>query len=98
MKATGSSLSSSDSRMVVVPVPISPTGVKEFSGSMDDTSRVGHISSGSSVTSSDSRDGSRGVAKDCLGGGGGLAGLTQTFGRGSNVVRRSIAKAGIAKT
>ena len=68
-KAMGSSMSSSESRMVFVPVPSGPTVIKESLGSMDDTSRVGDISTGSSIGSSDSRDGSRSVAKDCLRGG-----------------------------
>ena len=68
-KAMGSSMSSSESRMVFVPVPSGPTVIKESLGSMDDTSRVGDITTGSSIGSSDSRDGSRSVAKDCLRGG-----------------------------
>ena len=64
---------------------------------MDDTSRVGDITAGSSVTSSDRGDGSRRVTKDGLGRGGRLAGLTRSFGRGTNVDRRnSVAKASVA--
>ena len=68
----------------------------ESSGSMDDTSRVCQIAAGSGITSSDRGDGSRSVAKDGLGGGGRLAGLTRSFGRGTNVAWSSIAKAGVA--
>merc|ERR1712080_351027 len=43
-------------------------------GEMDDSSRVGHIPASSSIESSYGRDGSRGVAMDSYGGGGGDTG------------------------
>ena len=86
-----------------VPLCMASIVSTESSRDMHDTSRVGQITAGSCVSSSDSRNGCRGDAKDCLGGGAGFAGLARSFSGGSDVDRSRIAKSsvtmsGIAKT
>merc|ERR1719220_2155013 len=54
-------------------------------GNMDDSSRVGNVTSSSGVTSSDGRDSGSGKAGDADGGGGGDAGVAGSNGGDSGV-------------
>merc|ERR1719220_3141884 len=54
-------------------------------GNMDDSSRVGNVTSSSGVTSSNGRDGGSGKAGDADGGGGGDAGVAGSNGGDSGV-------------
>merc|ERR1712012_1203777 len=67
-------------------------------GDMDDSSRVGNVTSSCSVTSSDGRDGGSGEASDADGGGGGDAGVAGS-GVGKGIAIASVAfVASIAET
>merc|ERR1739838_602645 len=63
-------------------------------GDMDDSSRVGDVTSGTGVGSSDSRDGSRGKASNVHGSRGGHTGVASSVG-GSVT---SVAKSSVAST
>ena len=74
-------------------------------GNMDDSSRVGNVTSGTSVGSTDSRDSGRGKASNVHGGRGGNASVASSSnGRSSvaktgiAVAKSSIAESGIAQT
>merc|ERR1739838_185745 len=74
-------------------------------GDMDDSGRVGDVTSSTGVSSSDSRDGSRGKASNVHGSRGGHTGVAGSIGGSVTSVAKysiagitSIAEAGIAST
>ena len=74
-------------------------------GNMDDSSRVGDVTSGTSVSSSDSRDGSRGKASNVHGSRGRDTGIAGSIGGSVTSIAKSsiagitsVAEAGVAST
>jgi len=65
-------------------------------GDMDDSSRVGNVTSSTGISSSDSRDGSRGSSQGGERGGGGNVGVAGGNWGDSSNGRGSVAKTGIA--